>query len=102
MIDWSIYNSYEYSEGDGLYLDEKSLRAGKIVTTDTKQSFVNRKHPMGEHVINKSVGESILRDRSPLKVRCQQCNENKLTTSMNHEGIETIPLCNSCFNDNYE
>jgi len=64
MIDWSIYDDYEYSEGDGLYLDEKSLRKGKIVTTDRKQPFVNRKHPMGEHVINEALRQSILRDRS--------------------------------------
>ena len=101
MIDWSIYDKYEYSEGDGVYLDEKSLREGKIVTTNARQSFVNIKHPMGEHIINKAIGESILRDRSPLDVKCQQCNEYKLTTSTMHEGIETIQLCNSCFNDNY-
>lgn len=102
IIDWSIYDDYQYSKGDGLYLDEKSLYEGKIVTTDHKQPFVNTKHPLGNHIINRSSHEYIRKSHSNTDTKCRQCHEYKLSTSTFHEGMETIPLCNSCFNDDYK
>lgn len=97
-IDWSSWDDYEYNEGDGLYLDENELRNGKIVTTDKKSPFINTKHPQGEHTLNQGMRDEVLKGK--YKYRCSGCGEYKYSVSRNHYGLETIPLCKDCYEDN--
>ena len=99
-IDWSIYDEYEYSEGDGVYLDEESLYKGIIKTTNRESPFVNIKHPKGKHIIASAVHDQNRKDL--FKNRCRMCGEYKMFVSTEHAGIETIPLCKSCYEDDYE
>lgn len=109
IIDWSIYDDYLYSEGDGLYLDEDELRNGRVVTTDRKTPFINIKHPLGEHTMNRSMNDSLSKQRSMIRKevygeepeRCSGCGEYKPSVSRNHDDMETIPLCKSCYNEDY-
>ena len=98
-IDWSVYDRYEYSEGDGQYLDEESLYEGVIVTTDRRQPFINTKHPNGQHLLNVAMHKHDKKSRSNSAVPCSQCREYKLIILTSHHGKETIPLCYACVDD---
>jgi len=106
-IDWSIWDEYEYKEGDGVYLDDNELRKGRVVTTNTPSPFINMKHPKGEHIMNRNTKDAFNKQRSMIRkyvydeepVRCSDCGEYSPDVSTNHLGSITIPLCSNCFNE---